>query len=399
MTTMETFFETMKETAKYAVVAASLTSMLVTGMPGLAQAGQPELLGKATNEIVRMEANVVANWAAAKPGMGINDLSAVQTKLNDMFMKFQYAHHNVRGDRGEAEVSKALGKDWVPAEQTDLSSVKEFIEYAKSETGVDYSSVQTNFEAQIGLMSKMEKTLDQLSTAYNVRKPVKSEGWTPKYDNDALVAGLNARYEGLFTASRELRSSPEVSYLYMNFGNAHAQAKKFDNPALEEAAKADMTLARSAGTIETAIIRLAEFGEGYRPTFDAPQKVPMDQVKQAIEQVQASGTDYAELAKNLQDRHDIISRMETNFEAVVKDFHSKDNESLSKHLSLVELDILQANDKMQDGTLNAIRPEPEQTAKHYSHTSSYRSSGGGSHRSSNGFSATRVGIAKKAFGL
>ncbi|MBY3433863.1 hypothetical protein HFN89_06840 [Rhizobium laguerreae] len=354
MTTMENFFETMKTSAKYAVVAASLTSMLVTGFPGAAQA-QEFIAAKNPSEIAQIEASYIAGKEMGNFRHSINVMVKTDIMLRDTMMTLESAHWRLKDmDVGKAAVGHVLRGDYMAAKNIDLSAVKDIVKRAKDESGLDFEGVAKNMEQRLEIVTKMEQSLEKIADAYNA--------------NDAkALKDLFAGYDSQGGALRDLYKDSAMGFLRpaagMSKSSANVDAVQGN---LKGLAKVDYSLDVSVRILEKAVLQIARGTDTVHSTdsllsaekgYTAAKDVPLDQVREIAGQVKNSGIDVDGVVANIEQRAELIGRMETRLNSIIKDYYTNDTESLAKNLNLYDMESFEHARLTQDSALDALHPD------------------------------------------
>ncbi len=369
MTTMEKFFDTMKDNAKYAVVAASLTSMLVTGFPGAAQA-QSDFSAKARpTEIAQVEATYIAGKEMQRFGESVNVLVKADIELRDMLMKLENAHWRLQDKpMGEASVEWVLNN--MQAKDIDLTAAKDIVAQMKKETGVDFVGIVNNMEQQLAIAGKMEEGLHKISDVYNAK------GYNAAKE-------LHSQHESLAKEAWELYRSPSMTFLRpasFKRDTRYAREIKKDGD-LGKLGEIERSIGVSMGRLEAAILSMNRRPDRTHSheslltdhqEYTAAKDIPLEQVREIAARIEESGIDMSEVAQNIEQRAEIIGRMETRLDAIIKDYYTNDGAGMSKNIALYDMESMEYTRLASDASLSAIRPEIKESA---ASTSSHRSHG------------------------
>jgi hypothetical protein len=352
MTTMDNFFETMKHSAKFAVLAASLTSMLVTGFPGAAQANTDFIASENPSEIAQIEASYIAGKEMGRFHDTVNVMVKTDIILRDTMMKMENAHWRLQEmDVGKATTSHVLQGSYTASRNIDLTGVKDVVNKAKYESGINFDGVEKNMGDRLEAVAQLEQTLEQIAVAYNGKDTAALQNLVTEYD--AQFQTLDALHSD--KALNFLRPVPEVA----------SYDTQIHNGNLGKLRKVDDQLRASEGRLEKAVLRIARYTDEAHSTeslltenqeYTASKDFNLDEVRQIAENVKDS-VNVDDLMVNIEQRVELIGRMETRLNAIIKDYYVKDAEGLSENLGLYDMEAMDFTRLEQDPVLDAVRPE------------------------------------------
>ncbi|MCV9964608.1 hypothetical protein OIU34_22210 [Pararhizobium sp. BT-229] len=387
MTTMDNFFETMKNSAKYAVVAASLTSMLITGFPGAAQANTDFIAAKNPSEIAQIEASYIAGKELGQFRDTVNVMVKTDILLRDTMMKMESAHWRLQDmDVGKATTSHVLQHGYTASRDIDLSAVKDIVKKAKDESGINFDGVAKNMEDRLESVSHLEQTLEEIADAYNAK-------------DTAALQELMTKYDAQFQTLDALHSDAALSFLRPALDTPSYDTRKLDGD-LDRLTRVDQQLTMSEGRLEKAVLRIARYTDESHSTeslltkhqeYTASKDFNLDEVRQIAENVKDS-VNVDDLMLNIEQRVELIGRMETRLDSIIKDYYTNNTESLSQNLNLYDMEAMEYTRLDKDSVLDAVRPESN--AMHSSDAAGAHR--GNSHQRSVLSRYTKVGITVNA---
>jgi hypothetical protein len=352
MTAMEAFFDSMKHSAKYAVVAGSLASMLVTGFPGAAQA-QVEGPAVPRTEMSQVEKSYIAGKEMGDFRGSVNVLAKADTTLKNSVDQLQNAHNRLIEQQapGSATAGWVMRGGYVSSSHIDLSQVRDAVVQTKAETGVDLSVASRNMSERLELVGKMESALQGIANSYNARDAV------------ALKQQL-ADYTVLSTKATDLQESAAVKFLRPATRNVASQEMTQEGD-LKDLAQVDRNVWVSLQTLERAVLTMARNPDKVHTheslltnhkEYTAAKDISLDHVREVAKQVKTSGVDVDGIVKNIEQRVDLVGRMESKLDAIIKDYYSNDGQSLAKNLQAFDMEAVEHARLMQDTALDALHP-------------------------------------------